>query len=123
MVFNTTTLLPTGQTLHFWTGFHFNVTNVSALLTWSDPPSSFLSGSTVEKYLLIEGKHPTKVFHFIPLPHSGRQMLLEGLEAFTNYTGRIIAILSDGRRGSTYWLGFQTKEGSKFRRILHNITL
>ncbi|XP_068682562.1 uncharacterized protein [Montipora foliosa] len=100
-----------GQTLHSWIGVHFNVTNVSALMTWSEPPSSFLNGSTVAKYLLIEGKHPTKIFHFIPLPHSGRQTLLEGLEALTNYTGRIIAILIDGRRGSTDWLRFQTKEG------------
>ena len=114
-------LLPTGQTLHSWIGVHFNVTNVSALMTWSEPPSSFLNGSTVAKYLLIEGKHPTKIFHFIPLPHSGRQTLLEGLEAFTNYTGRIIAILIDGRRGSTDWLRFQTKEGSKFGKFFYLI--
>ena len=64
--------------------------------------------------MLICGKKTTKIFYVMPLPHSGREFLITGLEAFSNYTGKIIAVLNDGRRGSTDWIGFETKEGSKF---------
>ena len=83
-------------------------------MTWPEPPRSFLRGASVKNYLLIGGKKYTKIFSVMPLPHSGREFLITGLEAFSNYTGKIIAVLSDGRRGSTDWIGLQTKDGSKF---------
>lgn len=83
-------------------------------MTWAEPPSSFLKGASVEHYILIGGKHPTKIFYVMPLPHSGREFLITGLEALSNYTGKVIVVLNDGRRGSTDWIGFKTKEGSKF---------
>ena len=103
-----------GQTIHLWTGVHFNATNWTALMTWPEPPSSFVRGDNVDNYVLIVGKPPTKIFYVMPLPHSGREFLISGLEALTNYTCKIIAVLKDGRRRSTDWVGFQTKEGSKF---------
>lgn len=84
-------------------------------MTWPEPPSSFLSGSSVDKYLLIGGKVPTKIFTLTWLPLPEREKYIDGLLARTNYTGKIIAILRDGRRGSTDWISFQTKEGSKLR--------
>ena len=84
-------------------------------MTWPEPPSSFLHGHNVDNYVLIVGKYPTEIFYTMPLPHSGREFVITGLEALSNYTGKIIAVLNDGRRGSTDWVGFQTKEGSKFR--------
>ena len=85
---------------------------MSAILSWPVPPSNFLGGATVDRYLLLGGKVPTQIFHMIWL-HSERNHLIDNLDALTNYTGKIIAILSDGRRGSTDWIGFKTKEGSK----------
>ena len=84
-------------------------------MNWPEPPSSFVRGDNVDNYMLIVGKPPTKIFYVMLLPHSGRKFLISGLEALSNYTGKIIAVLNDGRRGSTDWVGFQTKEGSKFR--------
>ena len=92
-----------------------NVSNSSAVISWPEPPSSFLNGSTVEKYLLIGGKDPTQIFNPVWLPAEPRQYDLTRLQARTNYIGKIIAVLSDGRRGSTDWIRFQTKEGSKCR--------
>ncbi|XP_074632006.1 uncharacterized protein LOC141890434 isoform X2 [Acropora palmata] len=100
-----------GQTILLWTGVHFNATNWTALMTWPELPSSFVRGDNVDNYVLIVGKPPTKIFYVMPLPHSGREFLISGLEALTNYTCKIIAVLKDGRRRSTDWVGFQTKEG------------
>jgi len=87
-------------------------------MTWPEPPSSFLSGSTVQKYLLIGGEDPSKILSLVWLP-AEREHNFTDLRARTNYTGKLIAILSDGRRGCTHWIRFQTKEGSKFRILLY----
>ncbi|XP_067024678.1 uncharacterized protein [Acropora muricata] len=100
-----------GQTIHLWTGVHFNATNWTALMTWPEPPSGFVRFDNVDNYMLIVGKPPTKIFYVMLLPYSGREFLISGLEALSNYSGKIIAVLNDGRRGSTDWVGFQTKEG------------
>ena len=84
-------------------------------MTWPEPPSSFLNGDKVDNYVLIVAKYPTKIFYTMPLPHSVREFVITGLDALSNYTGKIIAVFNDGRRGSTDWVGFQTNEGSKFR--------
>ncbi|XP_015769308.1 PREDICTED: uncharacterized protein LOC107347850 [Acropora digitifera] len=105
-----------GQTIPLWTGVHFNVTNWTALITWPEPPNSFLRNATVEKYELISGKETTKIFYVMSFPQSGREFLFTGLRPLSNYTGKIIAVLSDGRRGSTDWIGFRTKEGIPSRR-------
>ena len=108
------TLLFSGQTIPLWTGVHFNVTNWTALTTWPEPPNSFLRNATVEKYELIRGKETTKIFYVMSFPQSRREFLITGLRPLSNYTVKIIAALSDERRGSTDWIGFRTKEGSKF---------
>ena len=113
------TLLFSGQTIPLWTGVPFNVTNWTALITWPEPPNSFLRNATVEKYELISGKETTKIFYVKSFPQSGREFLITGLRPLSNYTGKIIAELSDGRRGSTHWIGFRTKEGSKFGIVFY----
>ena len=112
-----------GQTIPLWTGVHFNATNWTALMTWPEPPRSFLRGVNVNNYVLIVGKPPTKIFYVMPLPHSGREFLISGLEALSSYTGKLIAVLHDGRRLSTVWVGFQTKEGSKFTIVFPSSSL
>ena len=72
----------------------------------------------MEKYELISGKETTKIFYVMSFPQSRREFLITGLKPLSNYTGKIIAELSDGRRGSTHWIGFRTKEGGKFELFL-----
>ena len=92
-------------------------------MTWPEPPRSFLRGVNVNNYVLIVGKPPTKIFYVMPLPHSGREFLISGLEALSSYTGKLIAVLNDGRRVSTDWVGFRTKEGSKFTIVFRSSSL
>ena len=95
-----------------------NVTNSSALVSWPQPPSSFAGGATVEGYLLIGDQASREIYHPTWLSASQSAHLVENLLARTNYTGKIVVILSNGTRGSTDWKSFQTKEGSEWL-ILH----
>ena len=94
-----------------------DVTNSSALVSWPEPPSSFRGGATVDRYLLIGGKVPTEIFHPTWILVSQRTHLVKDLSARTNYSGKVVAILKNGKRGSTDWKSFQTKEGGKLLNI------
>lgn len=108
-----TSCLASGQVVSTWTDvLVLNVSNSSALLKWQ-PPTDFLQGATVEKYLLIGGIDPTNILHLFWFNAEEREYNITNLEANTNYTGKLIVILSDKRRGSTSWIPFKTEEGSK----------
>ena len=111
-------LFLSGSVLGDWAVTITNVTNSSALVSWSPPPSSFVGGATVERYLLIGDQASREIYHPTWLSASQSTHLVENLLARTNYTGIIVAILSNGKRGSTDWKSFQTKEGSEWL-VLH----
>ena len=120
--FNNSTILfflfPSGSVLDDWAVTITNLTNSSALVSWPPPPISFVGGAAVERYLLIVDRDSKEIYHSIWLSASQSTHLVKNLLVRTNYTGKIVAILSNGKRGSTDWKSFQTKEGSEWL-ILH----
>lgn len=89
------------------------VTNVTNTLSWPAPPGIFLGASSVDSYLIIWGLPNRKVFSTQVVTAEERQTTIEWLEPLKNYTLRVVAILSDGRRGSIGWKNFQTTEGGR----------
>ena len=98
------------------------VGNTYVTVSWPEPPSSFISSSSVDYYQVLVGGWSDRIYVPQNVAAEEKTLKYEWLFPLRNYTLKVITVLKDGRRGCTDWIKFRTTEGGKeslrFSRII-----
>ncbi|XP_022800806.1 uncharacterized protein LOC111338572 [Stylophora pistillata] len=101
----------TGEAIDSWTGLQMVVGYTYVTVSWPEPPSSFISSSSVDYYQVLVGGWSDRIYVPQNVAAEEKTLKYEWLFPLRNYTLKVITVLKDGRRGCTDWIKFRTTEG------------